>query len=205
MFHIDIVTTLFKRVSLKIHIDIACFSTSRSMSTFHNLRELVSYWDNFGDLSCTLVELTSFSWFIHLLHLWTLLKMGIFVDPKICPKSILTFYFILLFIWFNLIFTLFFFFFCSFLVFHLFFPHTCNCRTLPLLIFPSSISFLCFFLFPSFLFFFLFFPFLYSLYLLSLPNPSLAVIYLPSLPLFLFIILSFFFLLPISLSHLKDP
>ena len=171
------------------------------MSTFHNLRELVSYWDNFGDLSCTLVELTSFSWFIHLLHLWTLLKMGIFVDPKICPKPILTFYFILLFyyyylfdlIWFLLYF---FFFFCSFLVFHLFFPTHVQLQN------PSSSYFSLFNFFSlllSFSFLFVFLSFL-SFSLFSLPTLSPKPIsgrHLPSFS-FPFLIYYPFIFLPIT-------
>ena len=158
MFHIDIVTTLFRKVSFKIHVDITCFSTSRSMSTFHNLRELMSYWDKFGDLSCTLAELTSFGWFIHLLHLWTLLKIGIFVDPKICPKPILFFFLLFFFLFFfpSLFFTPFFSHsraiakpYFSFLFFHLFLLFSLLLFFSFLFVFLSSI-------FPFYLFIYLF-------------------------------------------------
>ena len=54
------------------------------------LREPMSYWDKFGGLSCSLAKFTSFRSCIHSLYSWTLLKRGIFVDPKICFNFIFT-------------------------------------------------------------------------------------------------------------------
>ena len=54
------------------------------------LRELVSYCDKFGGLSCSSAKFTSFRLYIHSLYSWTLLKKGIFVYPKICPIFIFT-------------------------------------------------------------------------------------------------------------------
>ena len=50
----------------------------------------MSHWDKFSGFSCSSTEPTSFCLYIHLLYLWTLLKMSIFVDPKICSKFIFT-------------------------------------------------------------------------------------------------------------------
>ena len=57
-------------------------------SSCFSLRELMSYWNKFCGLSCSLTKFTLFRLCIHSLYSWTLSKMGIFVYLKTCLNFI---------------------------------------------------------------------------------------------------------------------